>query len=142
MIQTIKNNITTIVIGAVLALVALALPVNVYAADTTTEIRGGVNCGVGSGDGNIGLGKDCSDPTGQEESIANIIRTVINIFSAIVGSVSVIMIILGGFKYITSGGDSNNVSGAKNTIMYAIVGLVIVAFAQIIVQFVLERTTV
>jgi hypothetical protein len=49
------------------------------------------------------------------------------------------MIIIGGFRYITAGGDSNNVSAAKNTIIYAIIGLVIVAFAQIIVQFVLNK---
>jgi hypothetical protein len=51
------------------------------------------------------------------------------------------MIIVGGLKYITSGGDSGNVSGAKNTILYAIVGLVVVALAQIIVRFVLTRVT-
>jgi hypothetical protein len=51
------------------------------------------------------------------------------------------MIIWGGFKYITSGGDSNNVSGAKNTIIYAIIGLVIVALAQLIVHFVISQST-
>jgi hypothetical protein len=49
------------------------------------------------------------------------------------------MIIIGGFKYITSGGDSNNVSSAKNTILYAIIGLIIVALAQTIVRFILGR---
>jgi hypothetical protein len=48
------------------------------------------------------------------------------------------MIIYGGFKYITSGGDSGNVSGAKNTLVYAIVGLIIVALAQFIVHYVLS----
>jgi len=47
------------------------------------------------------------------------------------------MIIFGGFKYITSGGDAGGVTGAKNTILYAIVGLVIVALAQVIVRFVI-----
>ena len=51
------------------------------------------------------------------------------------------MIMVGGFKYITSGGDSGNITGAKNTILYAVVGLVVVALAQIIVRFVLARTT-
>lgn len=55
------------------------------------------------------------------------------------GVVSVIMIIIGGLKYITSAGDSGNVSGAKNTILYAIIGLVIVALSQIIVRFVLAK---
>jgi len=75
------------------------------------------------------------------ERVSSIIETVINIFSIVVGVVAVIMIIIGGLKYITSGGDSGNISGAKNTILYAIVGLVVVALAQIIVKFVLERAT-
>ncbi len=60
----------------------------------------------------------------------------------IIGSISVIMIIFGGFKYITSGGDSNNVTAAKNTIMYALIGLIIVLFAQGIVSFVLKEVQV
>lgn len=76
------------------------------------------------------------DAAGQVDTI---IATVINIFSLVVGVVSVIMIIIGGLKYITSGGDSGNVSGAKNTILYAIIGLVIVALAQVVVKFVLGR---
>ena len=63
----------------------------------------------------------------------------INIFSLVVGVVSVIMIIIGGFRYIISGGDSSSVQGAKNTILYAIVGLLIVVFAQVIIRFVLTN---
>jgi hypothetical protein len=53
----------------------------------------------------------------------------------------VIFIILGGLKYITSGGEAANITGAKNTILFAIVGLVIVAFAQVIVKFVLGKVS-
>lgn len=82
----------------------------------------------------------CSNVTSSAHTtVDNIITTVINIFSLVVGVVSVIMIIIGGLKYITSGGDSGNVSGAKNTILYAIIGLVIVALAQVIVKFVLGK---
>jgi hypothetical protein len=49
------------------------------------------------------------------------------------------MIIVGGVKYITSQGESSNITAAKNTILYAVIGLVVVALAQIIVRFVLER---
>lgn len=139
MIQTIKNNLVILLAGFGLAIAAALVPVTANAQDTNTTIQESVNCGASD----ISLNQSgCSSPAGSSDDISNVIRTVINIFSAVVGSVSVIMIIVGGFKYITSGGDSNNVSGAKNTIMYAIVGLVIVAFAQIIVQFVLERSTV
>ena len=49
-------------------------------------------------------------------------------------------VIIGGLKYITSGGDSGNVTGAKNTILYAVIGLIIVVLAQVIVRFVLVQT--
>lgn len=80
---------------------------------------------------------ECDD---DGEGFKGLIRTVINVFSIVVGAISVIMIIIGGFRYIISGGDSNGVTGAKNTIMYAIIGLVIVLFAQVIVRFVFSQT--
>ncbi len=77
--------------------------------------------------------------TAATDKINGIIKLIINLFSLVVGVVSVIMIIIGGLKYITSGGDSGNVTSAKNTILYAIIGLVIVALAQFIVRFVLSK---
>ena len=86
----------------------------------------------------VGLtGGSCGD---NGTSVNNVIKTVVIVLSSIVGVVAVIMIIIGGFKYITSGGDSNNIASAKHTIMYAIVGLVVVALAQVIVRFVLSKT--
>lgn len=82
-----------------------------------------------------------ASPVNAEDQINAIISTIINLFSLVVGVISVIMIIIGGLKYITSGGDSGNVTNAKNTILYAIIGLVIVALAQVIVRFVIERIT-
>jgi cytochrome bd-type quinol oxidase subunit 2 len=79
------------------------------------------------------------DPSASGASVESTIRTVINLLSLIVGVVAVIMIIIGGLKYITSAGDSANVSSAKNTILYAVIGLVIVALAQVIVRFVLNK---
>jgi len=77
--------------------------------------------------------------TDSGTNVNNIVNTVITVFSWVVGVVSVIMIIVGGFKYVTSGGESNGVTSAKNTILYAIVGLIIVAVAQIVVRFVLSN---
>lgn len=105
---------------------------------------GAISCDEGVGRG-VALtsedGRTCTDEAEGEGSFASVIRSIINIFSIVVGAVSVIMIIIGGFRYIVSNGDSNGVSGAKNTILYAIVGLVIVLFAQVIVRFVLTRVT-
>ncbi|MCA9309287.1 hypothetical protein KC973_02830 [Candidatus Saccharibacteria bacterium] len=76
-----------------------------------------------------------------DKTLSGVIQRVVNMFSIVVGAVSVIMIIIGGFRYIISGGDSTAVTAAKNTILYAIVGLVIVLFAQVIVRFVITNIT-
>jgi len=87
----------------------------------------------------LGSNGNCSStPTGGVK-LNTLIKAVVNILSLVVGVAAVIMVIIGGFRYITSGGDSNSVSSAKNTIIYAIVGLVVVALAQTIVQFVLKK---
>lgn len=77
--------------------------------------------------------------TGEAELNSTVSR-VIELFSVIVGIAAVIMIIVGGFLYVTSGGDSNKVAAAKHTIIYAIIGLVIAVVAQIIVRFVIGQT--
>lgn len=92
---------------------------------------------TGSGGGAVG---NCTGAQGTS-GIQNLMKLVINVFSLIVGFVAVVMIIYGGIKYVTSGGDSNNISSAKNTIIYAIIGLVIVAIAQVIVRFVLSKSS-
>lgn len=85
-------------------------------------------------------GGSCTyDPT--QPGINSTIQLVINIMSVLVGFAAVLMIIIGGFKYITSSGDSAGVNSAKNTILFAVVGLVIVAVAQIIVRFVINEAT-
>lgn len=89
----------------------------------------------------FGSDTNCDDITESEDDVNNLIADIINIFSVIVGIVAVIMIIYGGFRYITSGGDSGKITDSKNTILYAIIGLVIVAFAQFIVKFVLSKAT-
>jgi hypothetical protein len=73
------------------------------------------------------------------KSISAIIVAVLNFLSAVVGIAAVIMVIVGGFKYITAAGDSGKAAGARSTIVYAIVGIVIAALAQGLVQFVLKK---
>lgn len=83
----------------------------------------------------------CTDNGDATAKINDIIRTIINLLSAVVGIVAVIMIIIGGLRYITSGGNDSSVTGAKNTILYAVIGLVVVALAQVMVHFVLSKVT-
>ena len=67
-----------------------------------------------------------------------VITKATQLVSMAVGAVSVIMIIVGGLKYILSSGDPANTASARNTILYAIIGLVIAIAAQAIVLFVLR----
>ena len=123
----IKLMLTSLILvfGLVLVVSSPAL-----AQDAKTAVCEGVGLTASGGSG-------CTNPPGSD--INTIIRTVLNILTFIVGIVAVIMVIIGGFKYIISSGDANNVSSAKNTILYAIIGLVIVALAQVIVRFVLSK---
>ncbi len=66
-----------------------------------------------------------------------IFKTIVNVILFLVGAIAVIMLVFGGVKYTVSNGDSNAVTSAKNTIMYAIVGLVVAILAYAIVNFVI-----
>lgn len=136
MIKSLKRM--AIGLAALAALVAPALlPVSVSAQSTScTGITDCLNNGACAVDD-----ANCNNGDDAQTKVRDMIKKVINIFSLVIGVVAVIMIILGGFKYITSGGDSGNVTGAKNTILYAVIGLIIVALAQIIVRFVLQTAT-
>lgn len=135
-----KNLRKTLVVIAASLTLAVVPALAVSAVASAQDINIGDCLQQGS---NLETGTENGCNPGGDESgsteIQGIVDTIINIFSVVVGIVAVIMIIVGGFKYITSGGDSGNITGAKNTIVYAVIGLVIVALAQFIVKFVLER---
>lgn len=67
-----------------------------------------------------------------------VFRTITNVLLFIVGAISVIMIIVGGLRYVLSGGDSTHITGAKNTILYAIIGLIVALLAYAMIDFVIN----
>lgn len=75
---------------------------------------------------------------GKDTGINSLIKATVNILSYVVGIAAVIMIIISGLKYVTASGDPSNVTSAKNTLLYAMVGLFIAALAQFLVRFVLS----
>lgn len=133
MINRIKTILLSIAAGTLLLMPAMGA-----VASAQTSISDNLCNGANL---TADVGTSCTDDGSAQAKVDNIIKLVINIFSLLVGVVSVIMIIIGGLKYITSGGEGANITGAKNTIMYAIIGLVVVALAQIIVKFVLAKAT-
>ena len=137
MIQKIRTKLLSLSLLLLMFAPALLLVASVSAQGA--DIQGNL-CG--------GAGELRFDPVtktcvgGPDESDFNdLLAKIINIISVIVGVVAVIMIIIGGFRYITSGGSPEKVTSAKNTILYGIIGLIIVALAQVIVRFVLKQVT-
>jgi hypothetical protein len=74
------------------------------------------------------------------ETVWTFVRTVINWILIAVGLICVIFIIWGGIRYATSGGDTEKVKNAKNTLLYAIIGLAIALLAAVIVNIVFDVT--
>lgn len=80
----------------------------------------------------------CDDCPADLFGNTGVFKQVTNTILYIVGIVAVIMLIIGGIKYVVSGGDSKKVTDAKNTVLYAIIGLVIAFLAFAIVNFVIS----
>lgn len=140
MLQKLKLKLLPILALMSLAIPAIAAPVAL--ADTSPSIQNSLCSGANTLQiSTDASGGTCNLQSGSTDRVNTIIRQVINVFSVVVGVVAVIMIIVGGFRYITSGGQAEKITSAKNTILYAIVGLIIVALAQIIVKFVLTKAT-
>ena len=132
------NRLKRIIMSTIAALAfmtPLASPALVSAQDIDQNLSCGANLNFSS-DGNCE-----TDEAGKTagDRVDNVVTQVINIVSLLVGVAAVIMIMVGGLRYVTSNGDSGQVGNAKNTILYAVVGLVVVALAQIIVRFVVSK---
>jgi hypothetical protein len=127
-----KQRIKNILLALTIALTGgLTLVPAIASADLKGDACEGVNALSGSS-------SSTCDPN-ADKSVNRIFRTVIQIFSIVVGFVAVVMVIIGGLKYITANGDSGAMASARTTIIYALVGLVIVAVAQILVHFVIKK---
>ena len=129
------------IVGLTMSLMlVLGMAAPAFAQDAQQQINNGL-CAGSNLEFTENPGQCNVAATDATSKINDIIHTIVNLLSAIVGVVAVIMIIVGGFRYITSGGNDTSVTSAKNTILYAIIGLVVVALAQFIVQFVLNKVT-
>lgn len=80
-------------------------------------------------------GGSCDEKTLTDKVQNNVIDTLF----VVVGAIAVIIIIVGGIRYITSTGDATRIQKAKDTILYAVIGLIVVILARAIVGFVIGR---
>ena len=123
-----KIVISLLSVFTLAAVVAVAVPDSAQAAVNVFQ-----NCG---GNADTAVCKATGDKLFGPNSIwTNIINTLI----FVTGSISVLMIVIGGLRYATSGGDQGSITSAKNTILYAVVGLILSVMGYAIVNFVLSR---
>jgi hypothetical protein len=101
-----------------------------------------IQCGACGANGQIACGTVDANSKKAATDLGTTIKNVLNLISLFVGVLAVIMVMVGGFRYITSGGKQENVSAAKNTLLYAVIGLAVVALSQAIVHFVLSNISI
>ncbi|MDR1970001.1 MAG: pilin [Candidatus Nomurabacteria bacterium] len=90
-------------------------------------------------DSGLAAGVECAKGEGQAETLTGnggIVTTIINVMLFVIGILCVVMIIFGGIRYTTSTGDKGRVDAAKNTIVYAVVGLIVAIVAYALVNWV------
>ncbi|HVX58728.1 MAG TPA: pilin [Candidatus Saccharimonadales bacterium] len=106
------------------------------AAATVASAQSDIQCGI-----NVAAGTDCSASSNPSGDLGTTVKKVLNLISAFAGVIAVIMIMVAGFRLITSAGNEESVKKAKSSIVYAVIGLVIIAVAQVIVHFVISTST-
>ncbi len=122
------NKIKQLIIASMLVLGVGLIATPVYA-----ECTSGASC--------VTEGLEATGDTGGSKDIGPIIKDIVNALLFILAAVAVIMIVIGGIKYTISQGDSSAITSAKNTILYAVIGLVVAILAYAIVNFVVDRLT-
>ena len=123
--QTFVKKILVAVALVVLGSSVLAMP----ASAANYGVRAGADAARGS-----------DQPT-QLFGDGGIFQQITNIMLFIIGVLSVIMLIIGGLRYVISGGNKDAVTSAKNTILYAIVGLIVALLAYAAINFVINVFT-
>jgi hypothetical protein len=118
-----KIKLAVISIAALLGVVTIATPAYV-SASPASQIQDGVDKAGGAG---------------ETSNLGSRIKTIVNILLYILGAIAVVMIVIGGVRYTTSNGDSSAITSAKNTILYAVIGLIVAILAYSIVNFVLSQ---
>lgn len=136
MILTFKKSILGLLAIPMLSLGVLTLvPAAANAGPATNGTCENANV-------NVAEGVDCARGEGARQNLfggsGSLFKIVTDVLLFLIGAVSVIMLIIGGFRYVLSGGDSTQVTNAKNTILYSVVGIVIALLAYAIINFVVS----
>lgn len=115
-------------------IMAFALVAGVSTAVAPTSSVFAINVFDGCGNGGNGNAAVCK--AAGTDNATSMTTNIINTMLFILGILTVIMIIFGGIRYVTSAGDASKVKAAKDTVLYSVVGLVVAILSYAIVNFV------
>lgn len=116
-----------------------ALVTGIGAAALPATPVSAINVFGGCGAGGSGGGSTAVCGAAGSDNAQSMAQKVTAALLFILGIIAVIMIIVGGIRYVTSAGDASRVKAAKDTIMYSVVGLVVAILAYAMVTFVVGR---
>lgn len=137
--MSLSNKVKTAVMALVLAVAGVGVALTPRAAYADAAYDACMNAATTpQAKAECGMNKTVDDPS-TEPTLDGTVKNIINAVLYVVGILAVVMVIIGGVKYTTSGGDSAAVTSAKNTILYGIIGLVIAILAYAIVNFVVGK---
>jgi hypothetical protein len=129
-----KKRLTLLILPALIALgLTVAAPITAAAYNPLDAACS--NSSVKSSGSSVCQTSSTDTLTGPNGTINRVTRLV----AVIAGIIAVLVIIIGGLMYITSNGDSGKISNAKNTIIYALIGLVVIVLSQSIITFVVSK---
>lgn len=130
----LKKGLLALFVVPVFALGFLSAPAFAVGADSLT-IGDGANSAQGNGQTSCIFGTEANCPSG----VTPLFKVITNVLLFIIGAVSVVMLIIGGFRYTVSQGDSQALTSAKNTILYSIIGIIVALLAYGVVNFVISN---
>jgi Type IV secretion system pilin len=133
MINKVKNLVMAFVLGAIM----VAVPQPAFAA-TADELE---NACQGNNSALCASYRDGKNDSTTDNAILKLLKNITNILAYLAGVLAVIFVMWGGFKYITSGGDASKAASGRQTLTYALIGVIVIVISRQLIIFVLNRLT-
>lgn len=102
-------------------------------------LQPGSDCGDSNGEGSSAVCTDVQNANPTTDPLVDRLEKIAQIVAYVAGGGAILMILVGSVQYVTSAGDSNKIGSAKNTIIYALIGLIVIVLATSIIEFVVNK---
>lgn len=122
--MNMKRNIITVLMIGILSLIVFNSPADALViADQCPA----------------GVTSDVCASAGPKDTVGGIVKNITNVLFFLIGSLSVVMIIYSGIRYVTSAGNPAGIKSAKDTLMFSVIGLIVAILSYAIVNFIVIR---